>query len=190
VSRPRFIYFGLALLLLAAAAAASLCCGGSRSAPPEQSGAVDGPEGKPRNREGSTWPEGSERSAGPGQAAGGCQAGPVLVVVRRRSLDGGGRERTITVHDGGAYVIDTGGRTQQGCVSSADLGLLKQQVQAADFAPQPPPEVACMAMPTRETTVEHPPTQRSAKFASPCGNPPHRSIGELVGSVERAVSGR
>jgi hypothetical protein len=186
VTRLRVISLGLALLLLAAAAAVSLCCGGSRSAPPEQSGA----EGRARNQDASGWPGESDPSAAPGQAGARCHAGPVLVVVRRRPLDGSGPERTITVHDGGAYVIDAGGQPRRGCVSSAELAGLKQQLGAADFAPQPPPEVSCMAMPTLQTTVEHPATQRSAKFASPCGNPPHRSIGELVSSVERAVSGR
>jgi hypothetical protein len=177
MTRRRLGTLGLGLLLLAGSAT-TLCCGSNGSVetrtPGQSQAELTAPGAGPQ----------------PGQAVATCpEGGAVVLIVRRRSLDGTGTGRTMIIWEGGAYRVESGAEPRSGCISQAQLAELQRRAQAASFSLQPPPEVACMAMPTTETSVEHPASQRSVKFSSPCGTMPDQSIAELVTLVEQALSG-
>ena len=182
---------------VAAALAGVWCCGGNGSVPPES------PSGGPGESSGgspgvsaalvdpavvgsSTAPDQSAQGS-EGSNAGECASGPVWLSVRFVALGSGEPERKIVLHEGGAYTDESRSGLARGCLEDSERSKIQTVLETADFRPPPPPEMQCMAVPTREVTVEHPASGRSATYSSPCGKPVHPSIADLVRLVSEIV---
>jgi hypothetical protein len=175
---------------VAAALAGVWCCGGNGSVPPESpsGGPGDSPGGSPGVSAALVDPAvvGSGTAPGPSSRAslesdaGSCASGPVWLSVRFVALGSGEPERKIVLHEGGAYTVESRSGLARGCLEDPERSKIHSVLETADFTPPPPPEMQCMAVPTREVTVEHPASGRSATYSSPCGKPVHPSVADLV----------
>jgi len=172
-----------------AAGAGAWCCGGggttradspANQASPESNGSAEVTAAlvDPAVLGAAATPKDSAPAAQASDAA--CESGPVLLSIRVAPLGGGRPTRSTVIQEGGAFTDETEQGVTHGCLEEAEQAKVSAALAQADFTPPPPPQVQCMAVPTRETTVAHAPSGRSASFSSPCGKPAHPTIVDLV----------
>ena len=189
MSRPSLVGM-LVVAGVVAAGAGAWCCGGSGSTPADSPGKAPARASSSASGPTAAWVDPALVGSGP--APGGsvpaasqagastCPTGPVLLSVRVAALGGSDPGRSTVLHEGGAFTDEADRGVARGCLGEADQAKIQAALGRADFTPPPPPEVQCMAVPTREVAVEHPPSGRRATFSSPCGKSAHPTIADLV----------
>lgn len=94
--------------------------------------------------------------------------------------------RTLRILQSGAWILDEAGRQSNGCLDDGQLSSLQGSLAQADFT-VPPSQVRCKALPTTTVTVADHARGRKTRYSTPCGEPVHASVHELVRAADAAI---
>lgn len=95
--------------------------------------------------------------------------------------------RTLRILQGGAWLLDEHGRQSTGCLDDGQLSSLQGTLAQTSFT-SPPSQIRCKALPHTTVTVADHARGRKIRYSTPCGDPVHASIPELVRAADAAIA--